>query len=220
MPLVKTMSWSFFWQGNAIGFCHSSHAGISAHLCLSMYQSTLGVTASDSTRYHHVWSTMVHWLLCCGALGTALIIYPACVYLCWTRLCGGGGRETKAGRILPGCMWEARGSRGTPGFVRTCLCVCARACAHVSERQKWQQYSYANMSYGLTYTDTHTKHLIAKKKSLSRAPLCLMCSTLILPFGDICCCVNYTPPGALINTHTNMCTHQHTNKHKHTMYTT
>lgn len=95
-----------------------------------------------------------------------------------------------------------------------CVCVC------VSQRQKWQQYSYANMNYGLTYTDTdtHTKHLIAKKKSLSQAPLCLMCSTLILPFGDICCCVNYTPPGALINTHTNMCTHQH--KHKHTMYTT
>lgn len=182
-----------------------------------MYQNTLGVTASDSTRYHHVRSTMVHWLLCCGALGTALIIYPACVYLCWTRLCGGGGRERKADRILPDCMWEARKSRGTLGFVWLCvcvssLCVCMWVRACMSERQEWQQYSYANMSYGLTYTDTHTKHLIAKKKkkSLSRAPLCLMCSTLILPFGDICCCVNYTPPGALINTHTNTCTQTQT----------
>lgn len=176
-----------------------------------MYQNTLGVTASDSTRYHHVQSTMVHWLHCCGALGTSLIIYPACVYLCWTRLCGGGGRERKADRILPACMWGAHKSRGTAGFVWACVCA--------SERQKWQRYSYANMSYGLTYTDTHTKHLIAKKKkSISRAPLCLMCSTLILPFGDICCCVNYTPPGALINTHTNTCTRQHT--HKQTMYTT
>ena len=40
-----------------------------------------------------------------------------------------------------------------------------------------------------------------------------MCSTLILPFGDICCWVNYTPPGALINTHTNMCMHQDTQIH-------
>lgn len=130
-----------------------------------MYQNTLEVTASDSTRYHHVQSTMVHWLLCCGALGTSLIIYPACVYLCWTRLCGGGGRERKADRILPACMWGARKSRGTAGFVFACVRVCARA----SERQKWQQYSYANMSYGLTYTDTdtHTKHLIAKKKKKS-----------------------------------------------------
>lgn len=56
---------------------------------------------------------------------------------------------------------------------------------------------------------TH-KTFNCQKKSLSRAPLCLMCSTLILPFGDICCCVNYTPPGALINTHTNMCTRTNT----------
>lgn len=93
-----------------------------------------------------------------------------------------------------------------------CVCVCEL------EGQKWQQYSYVNMSYGLTYTQKHTHmhttHLIAsrkkKKRSVSRAPLCLMCSTLILPFGDICCCVNYTPPGVLINTHAMTCTSLHT----------
>lgn len=64
------------------------------------------------------------------ALGTSLIIYPACVYLCWTRLCGGGSRKGKADRILPACMCGARKSGGTAGFVETCIsmsvCICVR----------------------------------------------------------------------------------------------
>lgn len=169
---------------------------------------------------------MVHWLLRCGALGTSLIIYPACVYLCWTRLCGGGGRERKADRILPACMWGARKSRGTAGFVWACVHVYVRVCVCVWETEVAAIQLCQHELWSDLHRHTHKtfncqrRRKKKKKKSLSRAPLCLMCSTLILPFGDICCCVNYTPPGALINTHTNTCTHQHIRKHKQTMYTT
>lgn len=136
--------------------------------------------------------------------------------------------------VGPGCVEEAvreKEGRQNPACLQvkspqiqrdSWLCASVCSCVYLSERQRRLQYSNTNTSYGLTYTDTHrhthahtyTKHLIAKvkskKKSISRAPLCLMCSTLILPFGDICCCVNYTPPGALINTHTNTYTHQDT----------
>lgn len=127
--------------------------------------------------------------------------------------------------VGPGCLEEAVGEKGcrqNPASLRkkspqiqrdSWLCVRACSCVYLSERRRWQQYSYANTSYGLTYTDAHTHKTFnfqKKKESISRAPLCLMCSTLILPFGDICYCVNYTPPGALINTHTNMYTHQNT----------
>lgn len=128
----------------------------------------------------------------------------------WRRQLGKEDRQNPSSLHV----WSSQIRRDCWLSVSVCLCVCS------SERQKWQLYSYANMSYGLTHTRTHTKHLIAKKKSLSRAPLCLICSPLILPFGDNRCCVNYTAPGALINTHTNMCTHQHIHKHKQTMYTT
>lgn len=127
-----------------------------------MYQSTLGVTASDSTRCHQVWSTMLHWLLCCGALGTSLIIYPACVYLCWTRLCGGGGRERKADRILPGCMWGARKSRGTAGFVWACV----RVCVCLWDRSGSNTVMPTWVMVWLTQTQTHKTFNCQKKKSL------------------------------------------------------
>lgn len=145
--------------------------------------------------------------------GTSLIIYPACVYLCWTRLCGGGGRE-KEGRQNPASLHVR-----SPQLQRDCwLCVtvCSRVRVYVWETEMAAIQPTWVMVWH-TQTHTHKTFNCQKKKSLSRAPLCLMCSTLILPFRDICCCVNYTPPGALINTHTNMHTHQHT--HKHTMYT-
>lgn len=181
-----------------------------------MYQNTLGVTASDPTRYHRVRSTMVHWLLCCGALGTALIIYPACVYLCWTRLCGGGGRK---GRQTEFCQAACEKPTNPEGLLALCECVFVSVCVRVSVRESERHGSGSNtvmptwVMVGLTQTHTH-KTFNCQKKSLSRALLCLMYSTLILPFGDICCCVNYTPPGALINTHANACTH------RHVMYTT
>lgn len=95
---------------------------------------------------------------------------------------------------------------------RVFLCVCMKT--QVAAEQLYKHELWSDL-----HRHTHKTFNCQKKKSLSRAPLCLMCSTLILPFGDICCCVNYTPPGALINTHTNMRIHQHTHKHKHTMYT-
>lgn len=119
----------------------------------------------------------------------------------WRRR-SGKGRQTES--CQPACEEPANpeGLLALCDCVLTCMCVCLR------DRNG---SNTANMSYGLTHirthTDTHKTFNCQKKKSLSRAPLCLMCSTLILPFRDVCCCVNYTPPGALINTHTNMHTH-------------
>lgn len=155
---------SFFWQWNVIGVCCSSHAGISAHLCLSMYQNTLGVTASDSTRYHHVRSTMVHWLLCCGALGTSLIIYPACVYLCWTRLCG-GGRQTES--CQPACEEPANpeGLLALSGRVFSCVFVCV--CVWETEVAAIQLYKHELWSDLHRHRHTHkTFNCQKKEKSL------------------------------------------------------
>lgn len=145
-----------------------------------MYQNTLGVTASDSTRYHHVWSTMVHWLLCCGALGTPLIIYPACVYLCWTRLCGGGGREKKADRFLPACMW------GAPQIQRDCwLCVSmcepvfmrACVCMHVGETEvaaiQLCQHELWSDLHRHRHRHTHKTFNCQKKKKVSPGLHCV-----------------------------------------------
>lgn len=154
-----------------------------------------GVTASDSTRYQRE-GAQWHKAALLWALGTPLIIYPACVYLCWSRLCGGGGWE-KGSRQNP-ARRSVRSSQIQRDWLRLHV-VCVYVC--VSETRVAAVHSCQH-ELG-SDLDTHTKHLIAKK-GLSRAPLCLMCSTLILPFGDICCCVNYTPPGALIITHTNI----------------
>lgn len=206
------MSWEFFfffWQWSVICLFWSSESGITAHLCRSTHQETQREAALDSTRQHHVWSKIAHWLLGCGALGTSLIIYPACVYLCWTMLCGGKG---KADTFLPVCMWGACRSTGTAGFVLTFVCVCVWiGGTEVAAIQLCQHELWSDLH---TETHTHAHNTFncqqKKKRSVSRAPLCLMCSTLILPFGDICCCVNYTPPGVLINTHAMTCTSLHT----------
>lgn len=126
----------------------------------------------------------------------------------WRRQSEREGRQNPASlHVWSPQIWRDCWLCGNVCFYRAYVYVC------VFGRQKWQQYSYANMSYGLIYTDTYTKDLI-DKKSLSWAALCLMCSMLILPFGDICCCVNYTLAGVLINTHADACTHQHAHKHK------
>lgn len=66
-------------------------------------------------------------LLGCGAPDTPLIIYQACVYLCWTRLSEGGSREGKADAILPARVRAAQNPGGTAGFVETRVLVYGRA---------------------------------------------------------------------------------------------
>ena len=158
MPLVKTMCREFLMTMK----CHWSPCLLSCWYQrppVSKYVSEHpgGLPASDSTRYHHVWSTMVHWLLCCGALGTSLIIYPACVYLCWTRLCGGGGRERKADRILPACMWGARKSRGAAGFVWACVHVFVCVCVCLRDRSSSNTVMPTWVMVWLT--ETHTQNI-------------------------------------------------------------
>lgn len=61
--------------------------------------------------------TMALRLLSCRAPGTQLIIYLACVYLCWTRLSGGGSRERKADTILPASVRGAQNPEGPPALL-------------------------------------------------------------------------------------------------------
>lgn len=114
-----------FWPLNVIWTCCYTRSDISAHLCLSMCLSIPGMAASHSTRRDR--STMALWLLGCGAPDTPLIIYLACVYLCWTRLSEGGSREGKADAILPARVRAAQNSGGTAGFVETRVLVYGRA---------------------------------------------------------------------------------------------
>lgn len=69
------------------------------------------------------------------------------------------------GRQTVSCQSAFEEPANPEGLLALYECVFMYVLVCERERQKWQQYSYANMSYGLTYTDT--KHLIAKKKSLS-----------------------------------------------------
>lgn len=68
MPLVKTMYLELSADNKM------SLEPVVASCCylrppVSKYASEHpGVTASDSTRYRSIWSTMVHWLLCSGPL--------------------------------------------------------------------------------------------------------------------------------------------------------
>lgn len=77
-------------------------------------------------------STMPLWLLGCGAPGTLLIIYLACVYLCWTRLSGGGSQKEKQIQFCqPACV-EPANPEGLPALWR-CAFLCTGA--HVWETE-------------------------------------------------------------------------------------
>lgn len=77
----------------------------------------------------------------------------------WRRR-SGKGRQTES--CQPACEEPANpeGLLALCDCVLTCMCVCLR------DRNG---SNTANMSYGLTHTrtQTHTKHLIAKKKKVS-----------------------------------------------------
>lgn len=76
--------------------------------------------------------TMALRLLSCRAPGTQLIIYLACVYLCWTRLSGGGSRERKADTILPASVRGAQNPEGPPALLGRALLFTD---AHVRETE-------------------------------------------------------------------------------------
>lgn len=119
------------------------------------------MAASHSTRRDR--STMALWLPGCGAPDTPLIIYLACVYLCWTRLSEGGSREGRADAILPApraCSPKLRRDRRLCGDAGSCLRT------RTSGRQRWQQCSDANRGYGLSCTQTHDLIDIKKQSIL------------------------------------------------------
>lgn len=129
MALVKTMPGGVFGHQMSFG-CVATLAPISAPTCVSVCiwapRGRLRHILQDATAFR---STMALRLLCCGAPGTSLIIYLACVYLCWTRLSGGGSREGEADTILPAGVRGApkiRRDRRHCGDVRSCLRARAR----------------------------------------------------------------------------------------------
>lgn len=101
------------------------------------------------------------WRSGCGAPDTPLIIYLACVYLCWTRLSEGGSREGKAGALLPARVRAAQNSGGTAGFVETRVLVYGRA--RLGDRGG---NNAANRGYGLSCTQTHNLIDIKKQSIL------------------------------------------------------
>lgn len=119
------------------------------------------MAASHSTRRDR--STMAHWPLGCGAPDTPLIIYLACVYLCWTRLSEGGSREGENRRNPASpraCSPKLRRDR------RLCGDACSCLRTRTSGRQRWQQCSDANRGYGLSCTQTHNLIDIKKQSIL------------------------------------------------------
>lgn len=124
-------------------------------------------------------------------------------------------REGK-GRHIPASLHVRSLQIHRDGWLCPHICVCV--CVNWRDRSGSNTVMSTWVMVWLTHRNTHThahntfncQQKKKKKRSVSRAPLCLMCSTLILPFGDICCCVNYTPPGVLINTHAMTCTSLHT----------
>lgn len=121
MPLVKIMPGGVFGHQMSLE-SFVKLALISAPTCVSACirapQGWLRHILQDTATFR---STMPLRLLGCGAPGTLLIIYLACVYLCWTRLSERGSRGGKADTILPARVRGARKSRGTAGIVEMCV---------------------------------------------------------------------------------------------------
>lgn len=196
----KCITTDLIWQWNVIGISCGSLAVASAHLCLCMYQSTLGVTSLPPTMYNRIRSKMVHWLLGCELWGSWYFSnnLPS---MCLSLLDQGCVAEAarKESRQIPASKQvrspQIQKSRGSVDIV--CECERGREVKDVgiAVTPTWLMSS-------CTYTCT--KHLIAplqKRKKASEAQFCLIHLALISPFGDNCLCVNYIPPGALINTH-------------------
>lgn len=128
--------------------------------CIRAPQGWLHHILQDTATFR---STMPLRLLGCGAPGTLLIIYLACVYLCWTRLSERGSQGGKADTILPA---RVHGARKIQRDCRHCGDVRSRVWTRTSGRQRWQQCSDANRGYGLTYTQTHNLIDIKKQSIL------------------------------------------------------